>query len=449
MLEGAIRTVVLSVVTSILAAAGGVATAGGVVSPSAQNYTVTMTYDSSTRKLTGTETVAFTNARSTTLSNVHLRLWPNGQTTCSGAFVVVNSVTGGTAGNLAAGCTDLPITLASPLAPGASGQITASFTDTVPKNWNFRYGISGSAAMLGNAIPILALTDDAGTHLEPYTINGESMYSAVASWNVTLTIPAGQTAATTGTVTSQTTLSDGRTKLTISAPSERDFAMSIGTFTVSTTTASGVRIRYFKQSKSNVAASTVLGWASDAVNSFTSHYGAFNQPEIDLAGGTWNANGFEFPGMLMIEPSKDIVYHEIAHEWWYSMVGDNQWVDPWVDESFAEFSNQRLQGTNTTCSSDPFAGVAGNLPLNSTMGTFDAQGHYAGTVYIGGACVLENLRRDWGDARFDAFMAGLQNSFRNGVETTCDVIGVLRANAPAGYDVNAFLVKARLNTAGC
>ncbi|MEX0832267.1 MAG: hypothetical protein WD276_00100 [Actinomycetota bacterium] len=445
------RRIAASIAAALLLLTAAPASAGyGEAGPGSQKYTVVASWNQAARELTGSETVSFTNNRTSPLSSVHLRLWPNGQSGCAKPFVSVRNLVGGTAGSLEAGCTSLPIALSAAIRPGETGRISFTFVDKVPKNWNFRYGISGHAAMLGNALPILAPTDDLGLHDEPYTINGESMYSSVASWHVALTIPAGTKAVTTGTVSSHSTLPSGRKQLVIEAPSERDFAMSIGRFQVSPATVRGIRIRYFKQPSNGTPAREVLAWAREAVNSFTEHYGAYNQPEIDLVEGTWRANGFEFPGMLMVDGSRDVVFHEIAHLWWYSMVGNNQWLSPWTDESFAEFSNRRLKGTNLNCDGGhPFAGVGGSLPLDSDMGTFDARGHYTGTVYQGGSCALEKLRREWGDARFDSFMSGLVTDFRNGIQGTCDVIGAIDAARPQGYDMEEFLAVARLSPARC
>jgi predicted metalloprotease with PDZ domain len=34
----------------------------------------------------------------------------------------------------------------------------------------------------------------------------------------------------------------------------------------------------------------------------------------------------------------DLILHEVAHMWFYGMVGNSQFRDPWMDEAFASFS---------------------------------------------------------------------------------------------------------------
>jgi aminopeptidase N len=33
-----------------------------------------------------------------------------------------------------------------------------------------------------------------------------------------------------------------------------------------------------------------------------------------------------------------VIVHETAHQWWYSMVGNDQILEPWLDESLADYS---------------------------------------------------------------------------------------------------------------
>lgn len=69
-----------------------------------------------------------------------------------------------------------------------------------------------------------------------------------------------------------------------------------------------------------------------------------------------------------------------------------------------------------------------------------------GVACGGGPCVLEKLRRDWGDPLFDAFLADWFESHRDEVATTGEFKAAVRAWAPSGYDVDSFFALARLAT---
>src|SRR5262245_43313313 len=198
--------------------------------PSPQSYTLNLTWDATTHKLTGTESVTFTNNRSAPITTAYFRLWPNSSeygASCTKPFMTVSNVTGGTAQPLQVACTVLPVTLPTALTTNHAATVSMSFIDTLPKNHR-RYGYDGNFVNLATAFPILAVTDDRGTHLETPPVLGEGQYSLTSSFNVTLTIPAGMQAATSGTVTNTTVLGDGRTRLTISAPNSRDWEASVG-----------------------------------------------------------------------------------------------------------------------------------------------------------------------------------------------------------------------------
>jgi hypothetical protein len=410
-----------------------------------------MAWDATSHRLTGTESVTFTNNRSAPVQTAYFRLWPNSGeygASCTKPLIIVSNVVGGTVGALQSSCSVLPVTLPSSLATGQSATISLAFVDSVPKNHQ-RFGYDGNYVNLATAFPILAVTDDRGTHLETPPMLGEGQYSLTSSFNVTLTIPAGKDAATTGTVSSTTVQPDGRKVLVISAPQARDFEATVGPYTIYTTTVDGVTLRYFEQKGASVPASTVLdNWAAGSFAYYTSHYGAWNGTELDIAGepGTFLDQGMEYPELIMTELVQSTVTHEVAHMWFYSMVGNNQYVEPWLDETLAEFSSERYLGTNISCNvANPFGSL--KYALDDSMATYDPLGNkYFTLLYTDGPCAVEKLRRDLGDSRFDQMMSDYVAKHRLGVATTSDFKAEVRLFAPAGYDADAYFRYAHLTT---
>jgi hypothetical protein len=446
-----VATLVLSVVAC--SAAGRGLAASTVIQPPGpgnQVYTLAMSWDAGTHKLTGSESVRFTNNRTAPMQTAYFRLWPNSSeygASCAKPLIAVSNVTGGTPGQLQVACSVLPVTLPSALGTGQSASITLDFVDAVPKNHQ-RFGYDGSYVNLATAFPILAVTDDRGTHLETPPMLGEGQYSLTSSFSTTLTIPAGMDAATTGTVSSTTTLPDGRKQLVISAPQARDFEAAIGPYTVHATTVDGVLVRYFEQQGASVPAATVLGWASGSFAYYTSHYGPWNATELDIAGepGTFLDQGMEYPELIMTELVQSTVTHEVAHMWFYSMVGNSQYVEPWLDETLTEFSSERYLGTNLSCNvTNPFGSL--KYALDDSMATYDSLGQkYFTLLYTAGPCAIEKLRRDFGDSRFDQMMSDYVAKHRLGVATTGDFKSEVRLFAPTGYDADAYFKYAHLTT---
>jgi len=53
----------------------------------------------------------------------------------------------------------------------------------------------------------------------------------------------------------------------------------------------------------------------------------------------------EYPNLVMISSSieneddcKNVIVHETAHQWWYAIVGNDEYNYPWLDEALTEFS---------------------------------------------------------------------------------------------------------------
>jgi aminopeptidase N len=65
-------------------------------------------------------------------------------------------------------------------------------------------------------------------------------------------------------------------------------------------------------------------------------------------------------------------------------------------------------------------------------------------VYLGGACALRLLEDSIGPDAMTAFLRGYAGAHRLGVTTTADFIAALRAAAPPGFDVDAYLKRARI-----
>lgn len=425
--------------------------AEGPPGPGALSYRLALEWNAVTHRLTGVERVTFTNTRKTPMTVVYLRLWPNSDEyggSCAHRLMVVTHVVGGAARPLRVGCTVMPIELAEPLTTGASTTIGLSFVDAVP-NLAQRFGFQGDFVNLATAFPIMAVTDDRATHLEAPPLNGEGQYSLSASFAVTLTIPAGLTAATTGVVTRGVTLADGRRRLTVVAAHARDFTAVIGRFAVHTTTVGGTRLRYFERPDARVPATTVLReWAAPAFAHMVRHYGAWYAPELDIVGETRSFvdGGMEYPQLIMTQLVESTVTHEVAHMWFYDMVGNSQYVEPWLDESVSEFASERIVGENRACNvAAPFGRLA--YALDASMAQLDRLGsRYATLLYTAGPCVLEKLRRDWGDVRFDRMMRNYVATYRLRVATTARWKSTVRAFAPAAYDVDAFFRYAHLVT---
>ena len=214
--------------------------------PDGARYDLALAFDAGRRALTGTEDVTFVNTGPAPLERVWLRVWANGPSGCTRPLARVDVESGGTAGATAAGCTALRVDLPAPLEPGASATVRLRLDVRVPPR-NDRFGRSGGAYLLGNAIPVLAPEDVAGPRLVPYSGLGDSFYSLTAAWRLVLDVPAGLEVAATGTETApREPLPDGGWRIVSEAPAARDLAIAVGPFAVATRQVGNVEVRVLR-----------------------------------------------------------------------------------------------------------------------------------------------------------------------------------------------------------
>lgn len=89
------------------------------------------------------------------------------------------------------------------------------------------------------------------------------------------------------------------------------------------------------------------------MNAFEKAWGKYPYDTLDVVQAPYNSGGMEYPGMVRISDSyagslelvegevgkmlRLDVAHEVAHEWFYAAVGNDQYREAWLDESFAVY----------------------------------------------------------------------------------------------------------------
>ncbi|NDK28705.1 M1 family peptidase [Streptomyces sp. TR1341] len=413
--------------------------------PAAPGYTVNLSSDTSGTAWTGHESVTFTNASATALNEVYLRLWDNYHGTCSAMPIKVTNVTGGTAGDLSVACTALKITLPAPLTQGQSATIGFDLGITVPSGAD-RFGHDGAYSNIGNALPVLAIRDGAGWHLDPYTNNGEAFYSLFADFKVTLDHPTSLLVPATGTST-DTPGTSGRTITTATASQVRDFAWAAGPFSkISGTSPAGVAVNVYSVSGiSSSSAQSMLSTAESAVDTHAGRFGAYPYGELDavLDNNYW-FGGMEYPGFVLDLVSSTALTHEIAHQWWYGIVGDDEYNNPWLDEAFADYSTDLAQGITGANCWNSVSWASSAEKITNSMAYWDAHSsRYSTVVYGYGKCALHDLRRLIGDTAMTKLLKDYASAHWYGVSTTAEFKAA--AQAATSTDLTSFWTQHRID----
>jgi hypothetical protein len=232
-----------------------------------------------------------------------------------------------------------------------SYQVAAHTTVKVQMTWRLRvpFGTrdrisrTRDTLRLGSFFPLLAWDDRRGWVTDPPTrLLAETSTSPSSDFDVQIDVPRGMRAVASGT---QTTQHEWR------ATAVRDIAVGVARFHL-------VRrvVRLPQPVAVQVAAAgslvrpqAIAGWAVQALRHYTQTYGAYRWRTFTLVALPDLVNeGIEYPTLVFVGRGvieKLVVHHETAHQWFYSLVGDDQARDPWLDETLASWAQARLDGT--------------------------------------------------------------------------------------------------------
>jgi len=284
----------------------------------------------------------------------------------------------------------------------AGTRVTAdvAFTLTLGEGSFDRFGKVGTFAWWGTGQPLLAWERGVGWHTEPLLrFTAESATSEAARVDLTVTAPARLTVLTSGTPDQPVAIDGDRRRWHAVADRARDVSVTAGDYTVAEQTVDGARL--IVGTPRGRSPDVLLGDYAGAMRELAKRFGPFPFPALTVARLPLEGGGIEYPGsILMLDDSQVVVVHEAAHQWFYGMVGDSQARDPWLDEAFATYAEQLVNGRGST---DGVLDAPGRVGASMADFTGDP-GTYFGTVYGKGAAALAAARGAAGPAEFDAAM---------------------------------------------
>ena len=319
------------------------------------------------------------------------RLWPNGPRAAgAGALLEAGPVLLGS--NVPAPTEQPdPTTLVVPLPDGLDAdqriEATVPWTLTLPGPAKDRVANQDGAVRLGSFFPILAWEPGVGWTTEPPTAAfAEASTAPVADYSYTVNVPAGYQVLASGT------LDRGRWVAT----AHRDVAISAGRFTIVEGVAAApqpVKVRIGVHEGIDDDPNAYLDRVVRSLTDFGARYGAYPYESFSLAVTPGFTGGIEYPGHVMQGPGSigRTTPHEVAHQWFYGLVGNDQGRDPWLDEGLASWAEARFEGTLDAFAAKDIPGdVEGRTGQPMTFWESRQSSYYRG-VYVQGALALGAL----------------------------------------------------------
>lgn len=315
----------------------------------------------------------------------------------------------------------LIVNLDKEIFPKESISITIRFNVKVA-NVISRLGVNEKTVNLANFYPILCAYDDNGFYECLYYSIGDPFYSQVANYTVEFTAPKKYIVATGASVKSQTDVGEN-VKYLFKADKVRSFAMVLGEFKVASAKVNDVTVNYYYYDDQNYLEN--VEYAKKSLSLFNKLFGRYPYPVYSVVKTPFIQGGMEFPTLVMVsdllesQAFGEVIVHETAHQWWQSVVGNNEIEYGFLDEGLAEYSvvlfyenhpeyalkrqtliNSARETYRVFCSvSDKLFGGA-NTVMNRPLNEFKSEYEYVNMAYIKPCIMYDTLRTTVGDKKF-------------------------------------------------
>ena len=327
----------------------------------------------------------------------------------------------------------LHIPFASTVHTGTTVTADITFRLTLGVNAFDRYGRTGtgpqSFAWFGSGEPLLAWQRGYGWHSEDQIdFVAESATSEAMDVDLTVTAPAADVVIMSGDPVSPTGSGATRTWHAQLATA-RDVNVSVGPFAVKDTVVNGTRVRvgaYSAQERDRLVPEIAR-----AITELSKRLGPFPYPSLSVARVPSSGGGIEYPGaIMMLSGTREVAVHETAHQWFYGMVGDSQALHPFLDEAFAQYSEQLVDDDPAS----PSALTAPGAVDRSTESYGEDVGQYYFVTYTKGAAALEAARAAGPPAAWDVALRCYVNANAWRIASPSDLQFALR-NLPRSLAV--------------
>ncbi|WP_223069323.1 M1 family metallopeptidase [Paenibacillus caui] len=331
------------------------------------------------------------------------------------------------------------IRLPHPVQGGDTLTLRIRFELKLPKVFA-RMGTAGDFVMAGQWFPKMSVYEPAGTrgrneegwNLHQYHGSSE-FYSDFGIYSVRINVPDNYIVAATGFPTRSAAVKDGRKTYQFYADDVHDFAWSASPNFIyaeepfASNDVPGVRIKLYLDPKHKDLKDRYFYAAKVALADYSKSYGPYPYSTLSIvvppADGN-GAGGMEYPTLITAfgaanpSPGYDLertVIHEIGHQYFYGMIASNEFEEPWLDEAFTSYAEDKLMGKEY--------GIASNLtiqasmitkpqPLNQDAWKYGSSRVYALNAYTRGKLVLLDMERQIGSKQMNKVMKTYALKFR-------------------------------------
>ena len=356
------------------------------LSPRNANYTITARLDPATRTITGSERIEWRNITTKPASSLQFHLYWNAWKNTRSTFmreralagdadrgrradewgridvtsITVNDISRTETRRFIAPDDENPddetvlaVPLPSPVEPGASATIQITWTAHVPRTFA-RTGAIGNYFFIAQWFPKLGVLQEDGWNCHQFHA-GTEFFSDYGVYDVTLTVPAGWPIGATGLEHATQEATTHR----FHQDDVHDFAWTtspdylVRTARFEHPTLPAVEMRLLLQPEHAGQAERHFDATRTTLKYYGEWFGPYPYGHITIVDPAFQSGtgGMEYPtlftaGSRWLAPTgvttpEGVTVHEAGHQFWYGIVGNNEFEDAWMDEGFNTFSTAR------------------------------------------------------------------------------------------------------------
>jgi aminopeptidase N len=223
----------------------------------------------------------------------------------------------------------------------------------------------------------------------------------------------------------------------------RNFAWSVSDqYVLSATTVGQVVVMAYYFPVHTEPGEAVLRTTAEALDLYNQLFGPYNRKTLTVVEADF-LDGMEYDGLYFLSKGFFNLYsgdeadyltaiaaHETAHQWWYAAIGNDQALEPWLDEALSTYSERLYyehlhpEGldwwwTYRVNYYEPSGWVDGSI--------YNPAGYlaYRNAVYLNGALFLEDLRQLIGEQAFKIFFHAYLQAYSQKIATADDFFTLL------------------------
>lgn len=413
----------------------------GAIISDASRYQIVLTIPPDYLTPEGTLSVRYTNQEAESLAEIFFRLPPN---SAGGAIEVSNVKAGGLPceSEVVSAGSAMRVILPQTLQVGKVIDISLSFQLVLPTVMGGNYGLFGffeDTLAMDVFFPIIPVFDDRGWNVDAPPSNGDLIFTDPSFFDVTIIAPENLVLVASGIKIKEENIGGTMHTQFVAGPT-RDFFLAGSTgFKTLTTKVDEITIRSTFPPQFEEAGSLALQSAERAMRIFITRFGAYPFSEFDIVATPMQAGGMEYSGATAItlefydltkkvfntsasELLETTVAHELAHQWFFNQIMNDQLTEPWLDEAFAQYATYLYYlDSKDEWSAKQYArnwiarlyrSPTQNKPIGLPAGAYVDGSEYSGIIYGKGPLFIAELEKLFAVNDFNKFLLDYNNSFR-------------------------------------